>query len=171
MTDAPLQQKRLIAAAIDIAVLFAFATVQLVFLSVAGCAISKWGMIAGYALRIVAILIGLLLLGYVLGRDLLGGGRSLGKKLMEIHVVRTDGGAIGMMDSAKRNVLFAAPGVLSLVVATINLIPCAVCFTWPLYILSWGASLGVLIWTIIDIVQQPDGTHFGDRTAGTRVTW
>jgi len=171
MTDSQLQGKRLAAAGIDVGILIAISIVQGVLLSVGGCAAARWGILASYAVRGVGIILSIILLGYVLARDIVGGGRSLGKKLMNIRVVRASGEPIEMMDSVKRNGLFALPGALGVVVSIVNLIPCAACFTWPLWGLIMLASVGILVWTIIDITQQPEGTHFGDRTAGTRVTW
>jgi uncharacterized RDD family membrane protein YckC len=171
MTDSQLQGKRLAAAGIDVAILIALSIAQVILLSVAGCAAARWGILARYAVQAIGILVSIILLGYVLARDLIGGGRSLGKKLMNVRVLRVSGEPIDMMDSVKRNALFALPGALGVAVSIVNLIPCAACFTWPLWVLIMLISVGVLVWTIIDITQQPEGTHFGDRTAGTRVTW
>ena len=123
--------------------------------------------------RIADFVIAILTLGYVLGRDVLAGDRSLGKKLMEIRVLTTRNAAIGFMESLKRNGIFAVGSTLNLVRATFQLVPClgdaVACLMLPLFFLSWLIGIAAVIVEVVKIVTQPDGRRFGDEWAGTRV--
>ena len=113
----------------------------------------------------------------VVGRDaasdVVAGDRSLGKKFQNIRVVTTAGGPITFNESARRNGIFAIGSALGVLSATLGLIPClgdAVnCLLMPLFILGFLVSVGAAIFEVLQIVQQPDGIRFGDKTAGTRV--
>jgi uncharacterized RDD family membrane protein YckC len=115
----------------------------------------------------------LVALGFVVGRDILAGGSSIGKKTQGIRVVTTAGGPISFMDSAKRNAFFAIGAAFGLLSATLRLIPClgdaVSCLLTPLYVLGGLASLVVAIIEIVKIVQDPEGIRLGDNFAGTRV--
>jgi uncharacterized RDD family membrane protein YckC len=177
MTDSNLQQKRLAAAAIDFGVLFGVSVVLSLGVLVLSCvaSMSKLGFVAAYGTRIVIVLILMIDLALVLGRDLTGGDRSLGKKLMNIRVVRSNGEPISVMDSIKRNVLFSPALILGLVGAILGLIPLLGCLAQCLLIvprlLAGLFALGAVIWEIIQIVQEPEGVRLGDKMAQTRVTW
>jgi len=174
MTDADLQQKRLIAAAIDVGVAFALGLVLGVMSAVLRFAVSMATHGSGYYVwRPMTFLISLIVLIYVLARDVLGGGRSLGKKTQDLRVVNAEGQPLNFMDSAKRNAIFAIGSVLSVVSATFGLVPClgdAVrCMLLPLVLLGGLASLVAAVVEIIKITQDPAGIRFGDQFARTRV--
>jgi uncharacterized RDD family membrane protein YckC len=176
MTDPQLQQKRFIAAAIDIAILIALGVV----LALAAIAVSCSGaaahvdFLATHGGDLIGVAISLVSFGYVIGRDVVAGDRSVGKKLMGIRVVTQMGAPIGIMESIKRNALFAPGVALGVVLSVVGLLPgggCLVCLLWPLRMLAGIAALGALIWELIQIAQNPDGVRVGDQMAGTRVTF
>ena len=111
MTDKELQNKRFIAAGIDIAIAIAigvaFALLGFV-VGFAGARSSGSSTAIMYVGRVLGFLGALVSVGYMLGRDVLGGGRSIGKKIQNINVVTTAGHPITFMDSAKRNVIYSA---------------------------------------------------------------
>jgi uncharacterized RDD family membrane protein YckC len=175
MTDRDLQQKRMVAAAIDIGVALviftAFWVLSLIVTYGLGRATGNVG--TSYIPRLLGFAGSVLSLGYILGRDLVAGGRSLGKQLQGIRVVTTGGGPIGMIDSVKRNAVFAIGSALGLVSATLQLVPClgdiAACIILPLQILGGLISLGLAIFEMIKISQDPEGIRLGDQMANTRV--
>ena len=63
-------------------------------------------------------------LAYILGRDLVAGDRSIGKKVQNIRVVTVTGRPIGSTESAKRNGIFAIGAALGAISATLGLVPC-----------------------------------------------
>jgi uncharacterized RDD family membrane protein YckC len=176
MTDSELQQTRLIAAAIDIGVsvvimvgfwVAAFAVTMLTATATdSGSAMSYVGRILGFLGSLVSV-------GYVLGRDVLVGGMSLGKKTQGIRAVTTAGAPIGLMDSAKRNLFFAIGSLLGLLSATLRLLPClgdaVACMLTPLTVIGMVVGLVVAVVEVIKIVQDPQGVRLGDAFAGTRV--
>jgi RDD family len=182
MTDTELQQKRLIAAAIDIGIAIA---IGLVFVVVgiavgAGTAMAVHssgsagaGGVAMFLPRLIGFAGAIISLGYMLGRDMLGGDRSLGKKLQGIRVVTTAGSAITFIDSAKRNAIFAIGAILSLLAATLQLVPCigdvVSCLIMPFRVLGYLVGLALAIVEIVKITQEPEGIRIGDKFAGTRV--
>jgi hypothetical protein len=180
MTDTELQQKRLIAAAIDIGIAIAIGLVFLVVgLAVgAGTAMATrsgpaGGGVAMFLPRLVGFASAIVSLGYMLGRDMLGGDRSLGKKLQGIRVVTAAGGAITFIDSAKRNAIFAIGSILGLLAATLQLVPCigdvVNCLIMPFQILGYLVGLALAIVEVVKITQEPEGIRIGDKFAGTRV--
>src|SRR5690625_4004534 len=87
-------------------------------------------------------------------------GRSVGKQLMKLEVVRLDGGPMDINTSIMRN----WPLSLGLIVSILALIP----------ILGWLAGLAVgLISMVLGLIElilvlgDPEGRRFGDRMAGT----
>ena len=176
MTDRDLQQKRIIAGLIDIgvaiAISLAFMIVGLVLGFGIGTATDGSG-VAGYVPRILGFLGSLISLGYILGRDIVAGDRSIGKKIQDIRVVTTTGAPIDFMTSARRNGIFAIGAALGLLSSTLQLIPClgdaVACMLMPLTMLGFVVAVGAAIYEILQITQQPEGIRFGDRTAGTRV--
>lgn len=179
MTDNELQQKRLVAAAIDIGVYIAiFVALRLV--GGVGSLITRQvasdhTLMAGmYLSRIVDFITAFLGLVYMLGRDLLAGGRSLGKQLMDIRVLTAAGRPIEAMDSVKRNAIFAFGALLNMIRATFQLIPClgdaVACLMLPLFFLSVFIGIATVIVEIVKITTEPAGVRFGDQWAGTRVT-
>ena len=176
MTDRDLQQKRILAGLIDIgvaiAISLAFMIVSLVLGFGLGSATDS-SVVGGYVPRILGFLGSVVSLGYILGRDVVAGERSIGKKLMDIRVVKINGAPIDYMDSARRNGIFAIGSALGFLSATLQLIPClgdaAACMLMPLTLLGIVVSIGAAIYEILQITQQPEGIRFGDKTAGTRV--
>jgi uncharacterized RDD family membrane protein YckC len=176
MTDGDLQQKRIMAALIDIAIAIAI-SVAFGILSMAlgfGIASATSGDGVGmYIPRVLSFLGAVVSLGYILGRDVVAGDRSLGKKFQDIRVVTTAGGPITFNESARRNGIFAIGAALGVLSSTLGLIPClgdAVnCVLMPLFVLGFLVSIGAAVFEILQIIQQPEGIRFGDKTAGTRV--
>ena len=176
MTDGDLQQKRIVAALIDIAIAIAISVAFGLLSMVLGFGISSATSsdgFASYVPRVLSFLGSLVSLGYILGRDVVAGDRSLGKKFQDIRVVTTAGGPITFNESARRNGIFAIGAALGVLSATLGLIPClgdAVnCLLMPLFILGFLVSVGAAVFEILQIMQQPEGIRFGDKTAGTRV--
>lgn len=176
MTDRDLQQKRIIAGLIDIAVAIAislaFIIVGMVLGAGIGMATDGTG-VSGYIPRILGFLGALISLGYILGRDIVAGDRSIGKKIQDIRVVTTTGAPITFNESARRNGIFAIGSGLGFLSATLMLIPClgdaVACMLMPLQLLGMVVSVGAAIYEILQITQHPEGIRFGDKTAGTRV--
>ena len=175
MTDRDLQQKRIVAGLIDIGVAVVIWVIFAVLTTAAGFAASKaLGNVAStFVPRLIGFAGALIGLAYVLGRDLVAGGRSLGKQVQGLRVVTVSGQPIGVMESARRNAVFAIGAALGLVSATLRLVPClgdaVACLLWPLVFLGGIVSLGVAVFEIIKITQEPDGIRMGDQMAGTRV--
>jgi uncharacterized RDD family membrane protein YckC len=177
MTDSNLQSKRLAAAGIDVGILFAMGVVMSIGVLGIGC-VAGWtevDFLAQYGPSMVIVVMVALQLGYVLGRDVIAGDRSLGKKLMKIRVVRDGGAPITVMDSVKRNMLFAPGLAIALLGAVLSLIPlvgCLMqCLLWGPRLLAGLFALCAVGWEIYQIVSQPEGIRQGDKMAGTRVTW
>jgi len=171
VTDPELQQKRLIAAAIDGGILMGILTVLGGLLSVLGFAVSM-ADVASYGMQAGVVVLATVSAVYVLTRDLLAGGRSVGKKLMGIRVVTAAGAPIGLLESVRRNALFAPPFVLWVATVVIGLLPlgtCIACLALPIQLLAGAFALGATIWELIQITQEPDGIRVGDKMAGTRV--
>jgi hypothetical protein len=176
MNDRDLQQKRYLAAGIDIAVLIAIGILFLVVGSILGFAFTRAGstsLVGVYLPRVVTFLGALVTLGYVLGRDVVAGDRSIGKQTQNLKVVTVTGAPIGFMESARRNAIFAIGSGLHVVSATLGLVPClgdaVSCLLIPFYILGGLVSLGAAVYELIQITQNPDGARYGDKMAGTRV--
>ena len=79
--------------------------------------------------------------GYWLFRDGLFEGQSVGKRLMGVRVVRKDGGPCTAVDALVRNILWVIP-VMNLLMGLSGLRA---------------------------VFNRPDGRHWGDRLAETRV--
>jgi len=115
---------------------------------------------------LVPIIGGLVGIAYALLRDGLDvdyiRGRSLGKKLMKLTVVRDDGLPMDMVTSARRNwpLVF---GSLAQILAFIPVIG------WVLipFVVIAGAVFVVI--EVIRVLTTPDGKRLGDGFAGTRV--
>ncbi len=171
MTDQDLQLKRLIAAAIDVGIYVAL--VCCVYGASTVIAILTRSLGAYFIGGIVQFLGAIAALGYMLGRDTLGGGRSLGKKLQEIRVVTASGAPVGFLESAKRNVMFALSPALWVLGTAFGLIPCVGgamhCLLVIPNLLAWLLGVAAVIVEIVKITQDPQGVRFGDDVAGTRV--
>lgn len=176
MTDRDLQQRRYIAAGIDIAVFIAiglaFGLVGMV-LGFAFTSATSSSMAGVYLPRVISFLGSLVSLAYILGRDLTAGDRSIGKKLQDIRVVTLTGAPIGPLESAKRNGIFAIGAALGVISATLGLVPClgdvVRCLLLPVMILGLLIALGAAVYELIQITQRADGVRYGDQLAGTRV--
>ena len=175
MTDTDLQQKRLIAAAIDAAIAIAILGAFYAGGAVLSFAATRAAVSLHYVARVVNFAGSLLALAYVLGRDVLGGdGRSLGKKTQEIRVVvAATGQPVTFMQSAKRNAIFAVGSGLGVLSATFRLIPClgdvVACLLIPLVALAGLLGLVAVAVECYKIVTHPEGVRLGDEFAGTRV--
>lgn len=175
MTDAELQQKRLIAAAIDAAILIAVGAMVGAVYAVLSCTgvMSKVPFLGTYGVGLMLVAYSGVSLVLVLARDVLAGGRSPGKKLQGLRVVTEAGVGAGVVESVKRNGLFALGSLLAFVGAVIGLIPClgaiVGCMLWPLQGLAGLASLAAAAYELYLIMQHPEGVRLGDQWAGTRV--
>ena len=176
MTDRELQQKRIIAALIDIGIAIAISLAFMIMSLVLGVGLGSAtdsSVVSSYVPRVLGFLGALLSLGYILGRDVVAGDRSMGKKIQDIRVVTTTGAPIDFMTSARRNGIFAIGAALGLLSATFGLIPClgdlVNCMLMPLQLLGIVVAVGAAIYEMLQITQQPEGIRFGDKTAGTRV--
>jgi uncharacterized RDD family membrane protein YckC len=175
MTDRDLQQKRIVAGLIDIAIVIAiyiaFAILTMVVNFGVGSATDN--AVALYVPRILGFLGSALILGYILGRDVVAGDRSIGKKIQDIRVVTTAGAPVDFMTSARRNGIFAIGAALGFLSSALGLIPCigtvVNCMLLPLMMIGILVAVGAAIYEMLQISQQPEGIRFGDRTAGTRV--
>jgi uncharacterized RDD family membrane protein YckC len=176
MNDRDLQQKRYLAAGIDIAVLLAIGIVFLIVGAILGFVFTRatgTSLIGVYLPRVVGFLGALVSLGYVLGRDIVAGDRSIGKQTQNLKVVTAAGRPITFMESARRNAIFAIGSVLHVISATLQLVPClgdaVSCLLVPFLILGGLISLAAGIYEILMITQDPNGIRYGDKMAGTRV--
>jgi uncharacterized RDD family membrane protein YckC len=106
---------------VDVVLLFLAWVLALVLYSISGDLLREWQALS--ALGQLAALAAALLLGW--GWDVawetLGGGRTPGKRLLGLRVVRADGAPVGLAESLVRNLLRAielpigyAPGVLAI---------------------------------------------------------
>jgi uncharacterized RDD family membrane protein YckC len=163
MTDTELQQKRLIAAAIDGGIAIALFIVAWILGVIAGM-ISHW-------LWSLMILVGAAAqLAYLLGRDILAGDRSFGKKAQDIRVVTTTGAPLTLTDSIKRNAILAIGSAVYVIWALLSFIPFLACLVTPLLALGSLAGVIAVIIEVIKVIQDPAGVRLGDQFASTRVT-
>jgi uncharacterized RDD family membrane protein YckC len=95
-------------------------------------------------------------LALVLGRDVLLEGRSPGKKLLGLAVVRADGGPITVQESIRRNSTLAIGSAVGVVAA----IPILGLLAIPLYLVAMAVSLYELY---LVATNQP---RLGDKLAG-----
>jgi uncharacterized RDD family membrane protein YckC len=95
---------------------------------------------------------------YILGRDGLMRGRSPGKRLLGLRVIKTPSRSeADYVDSVKRNAIFVLPDVLMAV---------------PVLSATLAASVSVAVLAVelVFLLTDPAGMRLGDRFAGTRVT-
>jgi len=94
---------------------------------------------------------------YMLLKDGLFEGQSIGKKAMKLQVVELSGKKTDFTVSVKRNAIFALPGLLSLIpnntVRTIGGL----------------LALAILIYEIYNVYSDPKGCRLGDKLANTQV--
>lgn len=87
---------------------------------------------------------GLFAIAYLILRDGLWGGRSIGKAVLSLRVIRREGGvAIGLADSLKRNLVFVIPLV--------------------------NAAVSASVFEAVNLYFDEERLRLGDRLAGTRV--
>jgi uncharacterized RDD family membrane protein YckC len=174
MTDTALQQKRLIAAVVDIGVGLGIAVVVFIGSLILGLLLGMASSsVASYAGRVLNLVGSLAILAYILGRDVMFDGRSLGKKTQDIRVVGGSGGPVTLEESVRRNAIFAAGSALAVLSTTLQLFPCVgdavACLLTPLLLLGGLAAFAAAIVEIVRIIQDPGGIRFGDKFARTRV--
>ncbi|NLI46098.1 MAG: RDD family protein [Acidobacteria bacterium] len=166
MTDAELQKNRFIALAIDIGAIFTLVIV-IVIVGIIGNIISS---ILGSLVQIAGAAI---LCGFILLRDFIVKGNSIGKHLMKIKVVTMAGGPIELMHSVKRNLVYSLTSLIWLLTSIITLIPFLGCIAGViLSLLQFVVGLAVLafaVWEAITITKSPEGLRWSDTFAGTRV--
>jgi uncharacterized RDD family membrane protein YckC len=92
---------------------------------------------------------------YMLLRDGLMDGKSIGKKLLGLKTM-TGFGPASYADSAKRNIIFAIPNLLMII---------------PFVGHALGIILELVVWVaeIYRIMTDPYGRRYGDEWAGTQV--
>jgi uncharacterized RDD family membrane protein YckC len=96
---------------------------------------------------------------YFLVRDGLMDGRSPGKRLVNLRVVRADTGqGAAYVDSIKRNAIFALPDLMMIAPALARTAAA------PL-------SVAVLVLEVVFMLTDPDAMRLGDRFARTRVVY
>ena len=174
MTDTALQQKRLIAAVVDIAVGMGIAVVVFLGSMLLGLVLGMASSgVASYAGRVLNVIGSVAILAYILGRDVMFDGRSLGKKTQELKVVGATGGPVTLEESVRRNAIFAAGSALTVVSTLLQLFPCVgdvvACLLMPLLLLGGLAAFAAAILEMVWIIQDPAGIRFGDKFARTRV--
>ena len=166
MTDAELQKNRFLAMGIDVGIAIAIGVVFSI-IGIVGGFISS---ILGGLLQVVGAAI---MCGYILLRDFVVKGNSVGKHLMKIKVVTSAGAPVDVIQSVKRNVVFALPSVIWLVSSIVTMIPFLGCIAgailWVLQVIVGLAVLAFVIWEIITITKEPNGIRWGDQIAGTMV--
>ncbi len=87
---------------------------------------------------------GFLAVAYLLLRDGLGGGQSVGKRALSLRVIEREAGlGIGLAGSLKRNIVFAIPLL--------------------------NAGISATVFESVLLYFDEDGLRLGDRIAGTRV--
>ncbi len=105
--------------------------------------------------------------GYLLVKDGLFQGQSIGKRLLKIQVVTAEGEDASFAVSAKRNAIFALPALISIV-------PSLLWLLFPLIslVIVAAASLLAFIIIVVEVVKvlnEPEGRRLGDTWAETRV--
>jgi len=168
MAERELLRHRMIAAGIDVGIGIGLAVAVSIVALVARVLPGVLGDIAGtlvYGGGVVVVL------AYVLGRDVLAGGRSFGKKAQDLSVVTSSGKAITLEHSVKRNAIFAA----GYSIATLSFLASLIPFLQALQCLLTGAagfvSVAALVAEVAWVLQDPEGLRLGDKFAGTRVVW
>jgi uncharacterized RDD family membrane protein YckC len=91
-------------------------------------------------------------IGYMLISDGLFDGRSIGKRLTGLRVVKASGGACAIKDSILRNSTLAM-GL----------------FLWKVPFLGWLFFLAVVAFEFIVLLGSKEGLRLGDEIAGTSV--
>lgn len=177
MNDTALQQKRLVAAAIDIGIGLGLAIVLGIVSAIVGVAVGftvgTTSTIGNFVMELWHFAAAAVCLAYVLGRDVLGEGRSLGKKTQDLKVLNGSGGVLTLEDSVRRNAIFALGSTLVALSTLLDLIPFVggvlACLLTPLLVLGSLATFAAAIVEMVKIIQDPAGIRFGDQFARTRV--
>jgi len=93
---------------------------------------------------------------YMLVKDGLFEGQSLGKKIMKLQVVTGEGGQADYMVSVKRNAIFAVP-ILIMIIPVLG------------WLIAPILSLVIVIIEVMKILNDPVGRRLGDNWAETQV--
>lgn len=91
---------------------------------------------------------------YVLVSDGVGGGQSIGKKLLGLRVLNSDGAPCGLKDSMLRNLLLGL-GV----------------FLWKIPLLGWPLLAAAIIVEFLVLMGSDSGKRLGDELADTHVEY
>jgi uncharacterized RDD family membrane protein YckC len=108
-----------------------------------------------YLMGLIPLIGGVIGFFYMLLRDGLLDGQSIGKRLLDIRVV-TDHGTVTYGDSVKRNIIFAIPS-LFLIIPVIGEIISGI--IWPI----------ICVVEIVKAMNDAEGKRYGDVWAGTKV--
>lgn len=108
-----------------------------------------------YLVGLIPFIGGVIGFFYMLLRDGLLDGQSIGKKLLNIRVV-TDHGAVTYGDSIKRNIIFAIPSLFMIIPFIGGII---------------SGIIGAIIYVveIVKAMNDAEGKRYGDVWAGTKV--
>lgn len=93
---------------------------------------------------------------YMLLKDGLFEGQSLGKKVMKLQVMTSEGNLADYMASVRRNAIFAIP-ILIMIIPIIG------------WIIAPILSLIIVIVELMKVINDPHGLRIGDSWAGTQV--
>ncbi len=124
------------------------------------------GLIAGVIGSVIPIVGGIIGAAYMVARDGLDiefmRRRSLGKKLMQLNVVRLDGKPMDIETSFRRNWMFG----LGVLVTLLLYIPI---LGWALIPVVGLLSAAIGIYEIYKVMTDAEGRRWGDAMAGTKV--
>jgi len=93
---------------------------------------------------------------YMLIKDGLFEGQSLGKKVMKLQVVTSDGSQADFMVSVRRNAIFAVP-ILLMIIPVLG------------WVLAPIISLVIITIEVMKVVNEPKGRRLGDNWAASQV--
>ena len=110
----------------------------------------------GWAVGFIPVIGGLIGAAYMLVKDGLFEGQSVGKKVMNLQVVNMEGVKADFSLSAKRNVIFAIP-LLLMVIPILG------------WVVAPFLSLIILIIEALKVMNDPQGRRIGDNWADTQV--
>ena len=114
------------------------------------------GLLSGLVSTIIPVIGAIASTVYMLTKDGLFEGQSIGKKVMKLQVVTIEGQKADYGTSVRRNIIFAIP-------TFIMIIP----------ILGWivapFVALAVMLIEVIKVTTDPQGRRLGDNWANTQV--
>ncbi len=114
------------------------------------------GLLSSAVSALIPVIGALISTAYLLIKDGLFEGQSLGKKLMKLRVVTMDGNKADFATSAKRNLIFAIPAIF-MIIPIIG------------WVIAPILSLIVLIIEVVKVLNEPKGRRLGDTWADTQV--